>query len=163
MGIKDGWLLTDLREAVRLYNNENWTLERIGQRFGVTKERARQVLQAYEVNTDGRVRTHEQKICKICGLRYSVLKSHRSFRSRGICSRKCWRPRVFVGVTCSECGHKMRIPQRRFKVNTSGLFFCNRICQGRYAGRHYGFIEYPENRMVPVKSVKTILRRSARV
>lgn len=162
MGRKDGWLLTDLREAVRLYNNENWTLEKIGRRFGVTKERARQVLQACGVNTDGRVRTHEQKICKICGRRYSVLKSDLTFRSRGICSQKCWRPRVFVGVTCSECGHKMRIPKRRFKVNTSGLFFCNRICQGRYAGRHYGFIEHPENRMAPVKSVKTILRRSAR-
>jgi len=162
MGRRDDWPLADLREAVRLYNKEAWTLERIGQRFGVTKERARQVLQACGVNTDGRHRTREQRICKICGRGYSVLKSDRTFRSRGICSQKCWRPKLFVGVTCSECGHKMRIPERRFKVNTSGLFFCNRICQGRYAGRHYGFTEHPENRMVSVKSVKTILRRPAR-
>lgn len=65
----------------------------------------------------------------------------------GIC-QKCLRERRNISISCSECGNV-------FERNTSYVlsrigrgyqhFFCNRVCVGRYAGKHYGFGAHPEN------------------
>ena len=54
-----------------------------------------------------------------------------------------------VPVECAYCG---KLTYRRknellYRIDKRGYqrFFCNRVCFGRYAARHYGFIAHPEN------------------
>lgn len=80
--------------------------------------------------------------CSVCLRRISPKKD-----KSGMC-RDCLRERRYIPIVCSECGNVFDrdIISVIWRVSRGYQhFFCNRVCVGRYAGKHYGFGAHPEN------------------
>ena len=119
--------------------NPTATLQSIGQIYGITRERVRQIL-----NEQG-VSTHRLKknygTCK-CG----KLIPHARDK---FCSRECFRKSFYVQIKCNNCGIMFpRTLKRILKCTpergyTYGNFYCSRQCSGAYLkGKPRGMLQY---------------------
>ncbi len=67
------------------------TLEKIGAKFNITKERVRQIL--FKTDTPKRFLKSLEGICKKCGENFNYYPSQK-IKKRGVfCSRECWEKR----------------------------------------------------------------------
>lgn len=115
------------------------TLQQIGDKYGISRERVRQILYRNKVRTS-RLSTRKTYTCNHCGNQF------KSSNPRMFCSIKCYSNSRRVWLICSECGgliHRMQSLMYRYdnpKVHRDkNTVFCNRVCQGKYLGKHYGF------------------------
>ena len=123
--------------AVRLAN-PCLTLESIGTRFGITRERVRQILAHKGVET-----RHKRLVD-----RYECLQCHESFVPKSYlvkrgtpwvytyCGRACKSVSNLVDLICIQCGGPYQRPITHLKRSNSR--FCTKVCFGSYMGPRYG-------------------------
>jgi len=120
------------------------TLETVGFRFGVTRERIRQILaKAGEPTFHYRI-SKPTRICMQCGTGY--IKGVWSFAGVFLCSVDCRLEYYHPLVQCEVCGgmfrrrasHLMRSSTSPTRQNSQLFVACGKRCQGIYAGRHFG-------------------------
>ena len=121
-------------------NNPCATLEELGKKLGVSRERVRQVLKESKVvNVKA---YHEKKLvyCLNCGTETD---------NQQFCSRDCWKKYKTIEVACSQCHGLFTIGQAdliaRTKRHSISQIFCSYKCNGQWAGTNYGFAAHPEN------------------
>ena len=146
------------RVAIVTFRSEHpaATLKIIGQAFGLTRERVRQVLKRAGVATRG-VTVRRTVPCYECARCHRTFRPYASLRLRIAAGRsqpptycpQCYHETRRVQVPCDECG----APVVRAVSNIiwksrgespaarryHGRFFCNGVCRGRYMGKHYGW------------------------
>jgi predicted nucleic acid-binding Zn ribbon protein len=112
-------------------NNPCLTLQEIGDEFGITRERARQVLSKHNAPT---VHKTDKLImlCRQCG------KPCPGKRTT-FCSNKCSFDYHHVWLTCDYCGKTfprmvslVLLYPSRLAHNPQNYTFCNHSCQGKY-------------------------------
>jgi hypothetical protein len=132
-----------------------WTLARIGARYGLTRERARQLLARAQARAGspilppcpgcGRPRHPKRRLCGECAERERAARRLRTCRLCGAAFAPAEREYAYCPACrletrpCAQCGR----PITRDRGRQSGLFrgrtwFCSRACLGRHLGRHYG-------------------------
>lgn len=122
-------------------NNPCATLEEIGSRFGVSRERARQILSEAGKPTRKYIQRYQ---CFQCG-------KDMGSQPKLFCSPECRRNYGWIKVACSYCGQlreysaKWLIWQIEHGKHSRELFFCSKYCQGKWLAENHGFIAHPEN------------------
>ncbi len=128
--------------------NENpcATLQQIGNKFGVTRERVRQILKR-----DGLETRHfrQHYLCNHCR---KVIIGNRGLKPK-FCSRVCRSKYYDVELICDGCGksfirkiHNIRIALRRpMGGKEEKLWFCGYGCHGLWLAENYGFNKFPEH------------------
>lgn len=132
---RDAQIVALMRTPVRFL-----TLERIGQHYGISRERIRQVLAKAGVLE--RPRLHVFRQCVNCKNEVSTFSSKH-------CSACLTRIHAPILVYCQSCGaeilrskgaynagQKQSNPLRHGKPQSR--WFCNKICQGRWFGKNHG-------------------------
>ena len=75
------------------------------------------------------------KKCRNCG---KPAPEHKCY-----CCDDCKKKYHEAELTCSYCGRKFRTlkhdAESRTRKSKSGLLFCNKVCQGKYIAKHYGW------------------------
>jgi hypothetical protein len=117
------------------------TLQEIGNKVGVSRERVRQILSRDSLSTKHYSMTYH---CNMCG--EQIRKDNKS----GYC-KVCKVKAHLVPLICDQCGTLFYRPQSDVITaakRTNGkdsLTFCTKSCQGIYTANHYGFVAHPEN------------------
>jgi len=114
-------------------NNPCATLQRIGDRFGITRERVRQILKEAGKST---VSWRPTYICQNCGK--EMLGNNRQVKT--FCSKKCWIDYHQVPIECEMCGEIFYVRQSIVlsKHKSHNPRFCSNTCQGKWLGENYG-------------------------
>lgn len=128
---------TRQRNIVRMRrNNPCATLQEVGDRFGVTRERARQILEQAGEPTVAYQQTY---LCLQCDK--DIGRKPRLF-----CSPECRHNYQHIKIACTYCGQlgEYLISHLMWHIahgsHGTDLFFCSHICQGRWLGENYGFV-----------------------
>jgi len=112
------------------WTNPCATLQEMGDRLGVSRERIRQMLNKLELPTR---HYSEKKMvgCLECG---SLIKEGKEF-----CNVKCRKSYNSVLVTCSQCGKLIKrkpsmvlSSKSRIRKGYKGNYYCDRKCLGLY-------------------------------
>ncbi len=118
------------------------TLKAIANDLGVSKERVRQVLKERALTRiPSRRKPDIRKNCAHCSEKIDV-KNYRYTKSRMYCSESCKCNQMYTFVdNCAWCSKPVILSKRspRIRRNTSGLWYCNKHCFGKYIGKNYGF------------------------
>lgn len=139
---------------VKQLRDQGYSLQAIGDKFGLTKERIRQILKERYGTTRMLGLTPRDLLAQLLGCsngRLILLEKGGVLRPIHVsgcylynrdeaekAAMEVMRPRApDVEKICEECGKKFYA--RPYKINPhSPHRFCSRVCQGRYAGLHYG-------------------------
>lgn len=122
-------------------NNPCATLNEIGAKYGVTRERVRQVL-----SRAGKVTSayHQTYLCIQCGKDMGT-------EEKLFCNKQCRYDYGHIKIACSYCGKfqeysiKWLIWQIEHGRRSPDLFFCSQYCHGKWLGENHGFAIHPEN------------------
>jgi hypothetical protein len=125
------------------HNNPCATLKQIADKYGVTKERVRQILSAADLPTR---HWKQGYICNSCGREFYPAYGH----SKLFCGTDCRKEYGLVTVECEACGklYQMSYFELIRKVVKLGQrhFYCSRRCNGKATGQQWGFNIHPKNR-----------------
>lgn len=119
------------------WTNPCATLQEMGDRFGVSKERVRQVLNEMDLPTR---HFSEKKMvsCLKCG---NPIKEGKEF-----CDRECQNDYNTILITCSQCGNLMErkacktlLTENKIRLGYKGNFFCSKRCQGFWLAENHGY------------------------
>jgi len=125
------------------------TLQQIADKYKVTRERIRQILEPYNLPTGNSMRAYKPRVCPECGHKITNSKSKR-------CG-KCYLKEHRVTLACDMCGklftrhlseviYQENAPaEKRPNGKPRRNWFCSRHCLGVWRGKHYGFRAHPEN------------------
>lgn len=116
------------------------TLQEVGDKLGVSRERVRQLLNRAELPTMHYKVTNR---CSKCGV--EVPKSNRS----GLC-KECKEESHRVPLICDQCGELFYRGQHQVISQSQPHtgYYCSRQCYGKYFGIHYGRGRQPKDKMV---------------
>lgn len=135
----------DKKEVIKMrQTNQCATLQEIGNRFGVSRERIRQILSTNNIQTKN-YKWLLRYYCLECG---TELVGH-GRANRKFCSVSCCNSYKRITVMCDNCGalFKRRASELLWYPNTPAHqpkhSFCSRKCLGSYTGKHYGFGAHP--------------------
>jgi hypothetical protein len=119
-------------------NNPCLTGQAIALKFGVSRERIRQILAQANLQTKRTVQTY---YCNGCGTQ--IKKNNLS----GYCL-KCLGENRRVSLVCDVCGKLFIRNQEQIlsKGQPHTGYYCSRRCFGIWTAKHYGFEVHPENR-----------------
>lgn len=113
------------------------TLQEMSDRFGVTRERIRQVLNEMELPT----RHFSEKKMVGCLQCDNPIREGKEF-----CNRKCQNDYNTISISCSQCGKLMKrkacrtlLTESRIKLGYKGNFFCSKRCQGLWLAEKHGY------------------------
>ena len=117
------------------------TLQEVGDKLGVTRERARQLLKAGEMPTK-HYHYNSKCHCAKCGKKLKVPSQS------GLC-HDCWATPL-VPLICDQCGvlFYRRQAQVLNPCQPHTGYYCSRQCYGKYFGIHYGRGRQPKDKMV---------------
>ena len=120
------------------------TLQVIGDEFGVTRERVRQILLEEGKPT---VAYRQTYLCTQCGKDVGVV-------PKLFCSPKCRHEYGHIKIACTYCGQlkeynvKQLVWYIKHGRHGTDFFFCSKRCQGRWLVENHGFTAHPENAML---------------
>jgi endogenous inhibitor of DNA gyrase (YacG/DUF329 family) len=118
------------------------TLEQIGHKFGITRQRVDQILLSVDIHIGKRRKT--RPLCLNCGKPCKRMKAV-------YCSVKCFNEQHRLTLICHTCGKTITRSQSavlRTETNpeyTEKKFYCSNRCKGANIGKTYGFTAHPEN------------------
>ena len=120
------------------------TLKAIANDLGVSKERVRQVLKERALtHIPSRRKPDRRKNCAHCNKKVEATRdSKRKGYYRVHCSDSCRYNEGYVFVDdCSWCKEPVILLKTdpRIRRNSSGHWYCNHHCFGKYASRNYGW------------------------
>jgi hypothetical protein len=139
------------------------TLEEIGAAYNLTRERVRQIGVMAGVPDRNKTRRDRQQAIRDnvpeCAVEHCsndvkiIEKPQLRYSATGRCEDH---GRDMVMITCAECGKESereryhvytdhRIKTNRFRNAPQKNWFCDNTCQGKFMGREYGFVKYPEH------------------
>lgn len=173
--MKKGWVTKEqsvwgiYNGQVKALRNQGLTLQAIGDRVGVTKERIRQILVAHYGTTEVPGFIVRERLAGLLGCSSTYLLSlekqgvlnpihsgsggYRLYdrdesEKAALAVAQMRQNGHWVKLVCDECGRdfKRERSQVTFKIKKGQkLWFCSRHCLGKYTGQHYGFTAHPEN------------------
>lgn len=112
-------------------NNPCYTLRQIGEQYGVTRERVRQILKEEGLRTKAvgtlYYKTSNPRFCLNCGK--VRLDSRKNF-----CSRKCQKEYLTIQVACTQCDTLFPLLQGAVKTRVKNYknIFCSHSCSIKY-------------------------------
>ena len=114
-------------------NDPSLTLQALGSRIGISRERARQILKRAKLQTR-RLYTSPLVCAGGCGKRTN--------RVGGTC-QGCRKKRTWGTFECDDCGKQFErlvsLVQRNLRIpGSKGRVFCNKVCYGQWFGREHG-------------------------
>lgn len=140
-------------EEIRELREQGYTLQAIGDEYGVTKERIRQLLTKHYGTTKLCLLLPRETFSNLVGCGSSTITR---LETKGLIkpihynwtylykredaekvSKLVFRPSPFIEKTCEECGKKFSRRSSEFKPCSPGRF-CSKYCQGVYLGKHHG-------------------------
>lgn len=144
-------------KTIRQLREQGYTLESIGSKFDITRERVRQILQQRYGTTQMSLLVSRQRFAALLGCSYRLLENlERKELVSPICSGKL---RLYdkrslgevaelvaktrtlkpvIELTCETCGKKFYRKSYCIRPTSSGRF-CSKKCWGVYFGHNYGF------------------------
>jgi hypothetical protein len=118
------------------------TIQQIGDEFGISRERVRQILASENLPT--RHWVQRRFICNNCGMTFTRARN----KSRIFCSAKCKKEYYHATLRCDACGQLYSIPyflvQGCIRLGCQH-FYCSASCSKRTIGKEFGFAAHPEN------------------
>jgi len=129
-------------EIVRMRCEDKWTLQEIGDRFSLTRERVRQILERHGITCTA-FKTLDKRVkqvtvpCLMCGVGIPTMPSRVKGWKRPFCSDDCKRDYFFPLVECAQCGRAFRrrrhiVRQNKRDKRYSGIYFCTTACFRAY-------------------------------
>ena len=132
----------DYESLVKAVSGEYRTLLDIGNEFGLTRERIRQLINKFELrDSPGRQIPDRRKPCRYCGeLVDGVRPKHggkQNLDYHKSCSKEHQESR-WLTIPCSNCKTDIRIlkSDRRLKVRKMDYLFCSYQCSALYRIEH---------------------------
>ena len=140
--------------------DQGYTLQSIGSKLGVSRERVRQILVKYYGTTDNAylprtqvsmllgcsddwlVSQEEKGLLQPVHHGFRYLYSPREVEKAHTLLRKRWKPPV--SRVCEVCGRVFYRRPSQVRPTSPGRF-CSKHCQGVWFSRNYGFGAHPEN------------------
>jgi len=115
--------------------NPGMTLESIGEEVDVSREYVRQVLAAAGVDTK-----KETPTCFGCGiaLRPSVERPYTDIKTGHRYCKTCRHDMVWGKYSCAFCQKELIRRKSDIRRTNPRYIFCDKQCQGKYIGKHYG-------------------------
>lgn len=133
------------QQIAELRLNKHLRLKTIGDMFGISPERTRQILVRYTKENRISLLPYEaykqQKahLCPTCG--------HEIYDEKEYCSRKCFHTKrhndTYIIFNCEMCGELHS--QKQSVYNRSHHHYCSKECFGSFIGRNFGFKKTPNN------------------
>ncbi len=102
------------------------TLQDIGNKVGITRERVRQILQTAQLDTYHYRPTY---ICNQCG---EPISRERATKNKLYCSSDCLKQSSRITLPCSYCGTLVTRKVSDFICHKKNHVFCNRHCFGKW-------------------------------
>ena len=107
--------------------NPKISLRKIGEVFGISGERVRQICSVYKVETS---RTVEVHACKGCG------KDIIGQRNKKFCSEDCWFHYLYTALICNTCTQifyrrRTVVLKRESDPRYKGHHYCSRVCSAK--------------------------------
>ena len=108
-------------------NNPKISLRKIGEIFGISGERVRQICSIYRVETSRVIDTHP---CKGCG------KSIVGQSTKKFCSEQCLFHYLYTALICNTCNQifyrrRTVVIKRESDSRYKGRNYCSRVCSAR--------------------------------
>ena len=129
--------VVDKQEVIRTrQENSGASLVEIGGRFGISRERVRQILKQAGMPTRAYYPPRPSYSCNYCG---------KEIKKGLHCNRQCRHNACNVKIACCECGNLKEYNTRRLirgiahGLHSTELFFCTKKCQGAWQGKQHGF------------------------
>ena len=122
-------------------NHPDATLNRIGKKYGVTREYVRQVLSEAGKQTKAE---YQHYFCLQCGNDVGIVK-------RLWCNEQCRYEYQHIKKPCSYCGKIKQYSKKYLAweiehgLHSPARFFCSKRCHGKWLAETHGFIAHPEN------------------
>lgn len=152
---------------VKTLRSQGLTLQAIGNRVGVTRERVRQILKKHYGTTKIPGLIYRDRLSKLLGCSADWLaglekqgglnpihigKHYLYDRDEAekamLAVQKERQKEYWITLVCPECG-KVFERERRYIIYRTRKgqkhWFCSRQCLGKFVGRNYGFTAHPEN------------------
>ena len=130
--------------ALASEHGREWTLGALGELFGITGERVRQILWRHGVHKDKtQYPLHRRKYhaCRKCGAIYLYPEGG----SVRFCQRHRRPPAVWLDRTCVICGKSFTVTAGTIRSG-SPRQYCSKSCWGTVAGKKYGFPAHRKTR-----------------
>jgi len=108
-------------------NNPEMTLQEIAVLFGASRERIRQILVKQGLPTIGIIPKNK---CLLC---------NKEIEKGSRFCRKCYSKVHTLTAYCDNCGKPITRKRSYILAKNKKHHFCDKKCQGQYAGRNYGF------------------------
>ena len=150
-------MISQRTKTIKQLREQGYTLESIGSKFDITRERVRQILKQYYRTTQMSLWVSRRSFADLLGCSYKLLENLeqkglispicsgglRLYNKRNlgevaelVAEAKVRKP--IIELTCETCGKKFYRKSYYISPTSSGRF-CSKKCWGVYFGRNYGF------------------------
>jgi hypothetical protein len=115
------------------------TLKELGDSFGITRERVRQIAKRAGFNTpngEESKKARRIRVCVACGVEYDGEAVRSKYHSIE-CKNAYYKDKYWTTITCEQC--KKVFIRTKATAGRSKIHFCCKRCNGIYVGERYGW------------------------